>query len=367
MRIIELVIDEENEISGVDAISIVENPAIEENFIALKDQKKFKFEQVGDKKLLTGPLLIPNKPIFRKSGDDEYYIYFTRETIRKAAELYLKNGYQQNHTLEHDAKLRGMTLVESWLVEDETHDKSRKFGMDVPLGTWMGTIKVDNDDVWETFVKGDQPVKGFSIEGYFAEKVNLKSAVKFDNDEIEKQSTIAALREKLAYTPKRKKRELESFTDYPEAASNNAKRAIQYNDDIDNKCMTQVGKVRAQTLANKKAISEDVLIRTRAYLSRAKTYYKPDDKEACGTIAYLAWGGDAMLRYANAKLKGLGYESLFDQVINDDFAIIMDRLAYSTREKALEMAKDLSCDGYHEHELDGKTWFMPCFQHTIKK
>ena len=161
MKIVELVIDELDELAGIEAISVVENPAIEEDFIALKNQEEIKLAELDkEKKILLGPLLIPNKPIFRKSGDDEYYIYFSRETVRKASEGFLMKGNQSKSTLEHQHSIKGLTLVESWLVEDEVHDKSRKYGMDVPVGTWMGAIKVNNDEVWNEYVKTGK-VKGF--------------------------------------------------------------------------------------------------------------------------------------------------------------------------------------------------------------
>jgi hypothetical protein len=96
-----------------------------------------------------GALLIPNKPIYRYSEDGEYYIYFSKNTIEKASQMYLRNGNQNNSTLEHQHQLNGLTLVESWIVEDEVHDKSRKYGMNVPVGTWMGTMKVNNEEVWQ--------------------------------------------------------------------------------------------------------------------------------------------------------------------------------------------------------------------------
>ena len=84
--------------------------------------------------------------------------------------MYLTKGNQNNSTLEHQHSLSGLSLVESWLVEDEVHDKSRKYGMNVPVGTWMGAVKVNNDEVWNDYVKTGK-VKGFSIEGYFADKM----------------------------------------------------------------------------------------------------------------------------------------------------------------------------------------------------
>ena len=132
---------------------------------------------------MIGPILIPNKPIYRKNGDQEYYIYFSRETVRKASQLYLKQGMQQNATLEHEMSVNGLTLVESWIVEDKGNDKSNMFGMDLPLGTWVGSIKVDNDKIWNDYVKTGK-VKGFSIEGYFADKVNPKKTKNNKDTEV---------------------------------------------------------------------------------------------------------------------------------------------------------------------------------------
>ena len=184
MRIVELVLDEDQEMAGIEAISIVESPAIEADFVALKADEIKLAEVDKEKKILMGALLIPNKPIFRNSDDqDDYYIYFSKDTVEKASQLYLKNGNQNNTTLEHQHSLSGLTLVESWLVVDEKFDKSRKYGMNVPVGTWMGSVKVNNDDVWNDYVKTGK-VKGFSIEGYFADKMERpKDSVGLSMDE----------------------------------------------------------------------------------------------------------------------------------------------------------------------------------------
>ena len=169
MKIVELVLDD-NEESGIEAISIVESPAIESDFVALKSEEVKLAEVDTEKKILMGALLIPNKPIYRKTEGDEYYIYFSKDTVLKASQRYLTNGYQNNSTLEHSDNLEGLTLVESWIVEDEVQDKSRKYGLNVPVGTWMGTVKVNNEKIWNEFVK-EGKVKGFSIEGFFADKI----------------------------------------------------------------------------------------------------------------------------------------------------------------------------------------------------
>ena len=168
MKLIELILDEDEAI-GVEAISVVENPAIESDFVALKNEELKLAEISKEKRLLMGALLIPNKPIYRKSGDDEYYIFFSKDTIAKASQLYLQNGNQSEATLEHNENLKGLTLVESWIVEDKAKDKTALYGLDVPVGTWMGSVKCDNDEVYQ--MAKDGVVKGFSIEGYFADRM----------------------------------------------------------------------------------------------------------------------------------------------------------------------------------------------------
>jgi hypothetical protein len=99
---------------------------------------------------------------------------------------------------------------------------------------------------------------------------------------------------------------MESYTDYPEAVRNNAKRGIELNEKGGNKCATQVGKIRAQQLADGKPVSVETISRMYSYLSRAEAYYDESDTEACGTISFLLWGGLAAKRWSESKLKELG-------------------------------------------------------------
>ena len=187
MRIVELILDEEQEDAGIEAISIVESPAIESDFVALKSEEIKLAEIDKEKRILLGALLIPNKPIFRNGDEGDYYIFFSKNTIVKASQMYLRNGYQNNSTLEHQKTLEGLTLVESWIVEDEVQDKSRKYGLNVPVGTWMGAVKVNNDEIWKEYVKTDK-VKGFSIEGYFADK--MEQPKKLAQEDLSKEDKI---------------------------------------------------------------------------------------------------------------------------------------------------------------------------------
>jgi len=309
MKIVELILDEDQEFNGIEAISVVESPAIEEDFVALKNQEVKLAEVDKEKRILLGALLVPNKPIYRRNGEEEYYIYFSRDTIRRASELYLMKGNQNNSTLEHQYKINGLTLVESWIIEDKEKDKSALYGMDLPIGTWMGAVKVNNDEVWNDFVKTGK-VKGFSIEGYFVDKAERPKEVIEDQffEELEAEELLGSVRA-IIKGDKRykngKKTILESYNDYPDAVANNAKRGIELNEKVNNKCATDVGKIRAQQLAQKKNISVETIKRMYSYLSRAEEYYDEGNTEACGTISYLLWGGLAGKRWAESKLKEL--------------------------------------------------------------
>jgi len=188
MRIVELIIDEKEDLSGVEAISVVEFPAIEENFIALNQQ--LQLAKVDDeKRILMGAALIPNKNIYRRNGEDEYYIFFSDATVKKASELFLMNSNQNNATLEHQKKINDLSVVESWIVEDTEMDKSKKYGLNAPVGSWMVSMKVNNDTIWNDFVKTGK-VKGFSIEGYFADKLEMSLQKEQEDELIEKIKQI---------------------------------------------------------------------------------------------------------------------------------------------------------------------------------
>jgi len=189
MRIVELILDDQQMASGIDAISIVEAPAIESNFIALKSHE-IKFAQVdAEKRILMGPVLIPDKPIYRKqvmNGEmQEFYVYFSKNTVSRASQMFLMKGNQGKATIEHDMAVQGICMVESWIKEDMEKDKSAIYGMNDPIGTWMGCLKVTNDEIWNDYVKTGR-VKGFSIEGYFADRSMPLSKVETDEEKLAK-------------------------------------------------------------------------------------------------------------------------------------------------------------------------------------
>ena len=297
-KIIELVIDENDETSGIDAVSVVHSPAIEENFIALKKHEVELKEIDAEKRILMGAALVPNKHIYRRNEkDEEYYIYFSEKTVRKASELFLMRSNQNNATYEHKDKLEGLSVVESWIIDDEKSDKSRLYGFDLPKGTWMISMKVNNDEVWKDVKEGK--VKGFSIEGYFADKYEM--SLKDESNELQIE---AELIEKLkALILKSESYTLESYTDYPEAAKENAKIALRYAEENGwGDCGTAVGKARANQLANGEAISEETIARMASF-ERQRENSDKELGDGCGRLMWLAWGGDEGVEWAQRKLE----------------------------------------------------------------
>lgn len=292
MKIIELIIDEKDSMSGIDAVSVVESPAIEENFIHLSKHEIELKEVDQEKRILMGAALVPNKQIYRRNAkNEEYYIYFSEETVRKASELFLMNSNQNNATYEHDKKLEGMSVVESWIIEDEKQDKSAKYGFSLPKGTWMISMKVNNDEVWKDVKAGK--VKGFSIEGYFADKLEM-SQMSEEDLLIEKIKEIILKDEQY---------HLESYTDYPEGAKENAKIALRYAEENGwGDCGTAVGKQRANQLANGEAISEDTISRMASF-ERHRQNSQKELGDGCGRLMWLAWGGDEGIEWASRKLE----------------------------------------------------------------
>lgn len=300
MKTIELYIDEENEFSGIEAISVVENPAIEEDFIALKKQQVQLAEVDKEKRILMGAALVPNKKIYRTNGEDEYNIFFSEDTVRKASELFLSRGKQNNSTLEHDVKLNGLSVVESWIIEDKKKDKSKKYGFNLPIGTWMVSVKVNNDEIWNDFVK-EGKVKGFSIEGFFADKLDERpqESIEEDFDEMEALSKLYEIEEAFLDS---QEVELESYNDYPQGAVNNAKRALKYKEENGSSCGTSVGWRRASQIASKSNLTRSTIARMASF-KRHQQHKDVPYSEGCGGLMWDCWGGTSGINWAISKLK----------------------------------------------------------------
>jgi len=317
---------------GVNAISLVLTPAIMREFVALSKTPPKRVNLQEDKRIIVSPVLIPDIdiPRFDEESGEEYDITFGKEEIAKIAENFLVNGYQNEATLEHDEEIEGVSVIESW-IKESNNDKSVDYGFsDLPIGTWFVKMKIYDDELWAKIKSGE--VRGLSIEGMFGHELVENAMIKMraQNEEIKAQNLLSAIRNIISNDIEEefdaiellsmmkgiikndarftggKKIELETYNDYPDSVKNNAKRGIELNKKVNNRCATPVGKIRAQQLAQGKNISVQTIKRMYAYLSRAEEFYDESDSKACGTISFLLWGGKAGKAWSASKLKELG-------------------------------------------------------------
>ena len=162
------------------AVSLVTEPAIEEDFVHLaKQSEKMDIKLSSDERhICYGPALIPNKDIYRNNGEQEFYINFTEESIVKMSQDFMKNYRQKEVNLQHQEDVDEVFICESWLVEDPYKDKANALGFNVPKNTWMIGMKVNNVDTWERVKAGE--LKGFSVES----AIRLEEFNKNSMDEI---------------------------------------------------------------------------------------------------------------------------------------------------------------------------------------
>tara|TARA_R110002073_G_scaffold7380_8_gene41947 strand:+ start:1619 stop:2356 length:738 start_codon:yes stop_codon:yes gene_type:complete len=185
-KIVELVISDESQELTIDAISLVTNPAIEQDFVYFgKEKNNLTFAKIDEeKRMLISPALIPNKQIFRHdpNTNSDYYVYFSKDTVREASELYLKYNNHHKATYQHEEDVSGVITTESWIKAGE-QDKSNLYGYNLPVGTWFVTMKIENDEMWSKIKDGE--LKGLSIEGFFIDKMEKMSETpKPTNEEI---------------------------------------------------------------------------------------------------------------------------------------------------------------------------------------
>lgn len=162
-------------------ISMVSEPAIEVDYVALEKQnEEVEIKLSTDERhICYGPALIPNKDIYRNNGEQEFYINFSEESISKMSQEFMKNYKQHEVNLQHEDDVDEVFVCESWVVEDPYKDKANALGFNVPSGTWMVGMKVNNVDVWDKVKQGE--LKGFSVES----AIHLEEFSKNDNNMIE--------------------------------------------------------------------------------------------------------------------------------------------------------------------------------------
>ncbi len=174
--IYDCMIDESaDDLTGIYAISFVDFPANQVDFIALHKQQELHLSRDTVKQVLTGVVLKPGQLIYRHSPQTgDYYIRFSEEQVEKIARKMMKTGVALHSTThQHQSPLTGNYLTELWIVEDPENDKSKALGFsDLPKGTLMCSYKIEDKNYWEKEVMSGH-VKGFSLEGFFSQQVSL--------------------------------------------------------------------------------------------------------------------------------------------------------------------------------------------------
>lgn len=182
LPVFEIKINEGDE-SGISLISLVNEPAINLKGMMFSDEETryTTFKEVsGEKQIIVGPAMIPNLRIYREDEvHGSYYVYFTPETIEKIVEKFNKFGSNRRINIDHSNKMVDAFIMEDWIVEDEVYDKSRKYGFEVPKGTYMIKVKIEDSEFWNNEVKGNGKF-GFSVEGILGHQL-----VKFEKQSIE--------------------------------------------------------------------------------------------------------------------------------------------------------------------------------------
>ena len=295
LPVYEIMIDENDELTGVDFISLVDYPAMELNWIKMEKQK-IQFKADKKKKMVYGVFIVPDKMIYREDPQmGQYYTFFSKDTIEIIVKKFNKNNFNKNINFQHgDNKVKGF-VVENFITSDKI---KVDFGFEVPDGSWVGSVHIEDEMFWNDFIETES-LKGFSVE-------ILSQLVKQDFLKFE------------------------SYTDYPQAASKNAQTALNWAEKNGwGDCGTPVGKIRANQLANREPISEDTIARMAAF----ERHRQNSDKklgDGCGRLMWLAWGGDEGIEWAQRKLKQIRKEELKEdekyekmlEILNSDFSKI---------------------------------------------
>lgn len=184
--------------SDVYAISLVDEPAIEVNYVHLKKDSKakkvvFLEDEVKEKHMVVGPVLIPDMPIYRNQDGEEFYIQFSKESIERLAYNYIKQGYNMSSfTVQHQYPVNEVSIVESWIKTTE-NDKSNDLGFDCPIGTWFVGAKVNNLEVWEEIKREESKLNGFSVEAFVSlDELKLNKIKRNENKDMAVQKNIKA-------------------------------------------------------------------------------------------------------------------------------------------------------------------------------
>ena len=160
-----LVIDDDENL-GVDKISLVTYPAVEENFLLFDETKRADYSfsiQNEEKRIVSGIAMVADRPIYRETPDKKgYYVIFSKDTIEKIAHRFAKNNYAFNISTQHKTDVDNCYVVESFIINKERGICPKEFA-DVEDGSWYTSVKIDNQELWDE-IKNGEGLNGFSVE-----------------------------------------------------------------------------------------------------------------------------------------------------------------------------------------------------------
>jgi hypothetical protein len=182
LPVYKLVINDTEE-SGVDIISFVDSPAIEQDFMVFSSKElDYSFKTDPTRRIVTGAMMLADTPIYRNQGGEEFMVVFDKQTIEKIAQKFFKQGNGNNVNVMHTTDVSGVSLFESFITDSQRGIQAPKGYPKVPEGSWFGSYHITNNEVWASVLDGT--FKGFSVEGVF-NKVPVKMKTQridwFDN------------------------------------------------------------------------------------------------------------------------------------------------------------------------------------------
>jgi hypothetical protein len=374
LPIYDVIINDDDE-SGVDFISLVDEPAMEMSWLKFSSDSLVEqdFSIDKDKKMLYGVFIAADKLVYRVDElRGEYYSRFKKDQIGKIIKKFNKNNFNRNINFQH-----GDNIVKAYVVDNfQTSDLIKAdFGYDVPDGSWAGSVYIEDDEFWKDYVKTGS-LKGFSVElRSRLLKADYSNFVKPESGEDkndfmgrcvpiligEGKDQDQAVAVCLSYWGD----DYESIKEYPKGISDTAQNVLNYVEENGwGSCGTPVGKTRASQLAKGEAISIDTIKRMYSYLSRHKVDLESSKSydDGCGKLMYDAWGGDAALSWSERFLNSDEYRlHLVKDILKSDFSEISKRklitdILSSKKEKyyTLRLTPNSSNSDIIEYETEKK-------------
>jgi hypothetical protein len=317
-KVYELKIEEDDDISGIDSISLVDEPAIEINWMYFSKEKPHEFHipDGEDNKYLEKLISIAQD---EQDLLDEGWVVSKITPFGKEDFITAPDPNAPSEENEKEYRVRYKYVLNPAAGTNPVIPTTRDFCRELIQKNYVWRLEdmdaLTNDEGDSALVwRGGYNCRHLwaRIEYSYDDTIRNKASVnrgKIDPQApldtrvlgLEQPSTV------VPAWPSFSKVNMESISDYPSSVKNAAKRGIELNEKNGNKCATQVGKVRAQQLANGEPISEDTVKRMYSYLSRAETYYDDADETSdCGYISFLLWGGKSALSWSESKVNTFG-------------------------------------------------------------